>query len=263
MGGAELVSGKPIYARGSQKPEPHDWRKADDYSYTKSLNLHEWAWEFVRRNPHYQSLWQRVTDLQEWFKVQPERDLDDFNKRAEPLSTELHDKFFMQSMFDPSKNSLEVETIPFSAMVDVAPTFFLGTSPAPHHETQPWPGYPRYVDIRFDLLVPAGIQAEECKRIIVEKQKELLKRKLIEAIPTSPRKKPSTTHFVTYLRLLDARSQGASFRLMGKVLFASAGDQRNSAKSMLRAAVAMSETGFRDLLQYPAYQDSPGEPASR
>ena len=33
-------------------PEP-DWRNPDSYAYQNDLNLHEWAWEFLRRNREY------------------------------------------------------------------------------------------------------------------------------------------------------------------------------------------------------------------
>lgn len=37
-----------------------DWKKDSDYQYTQSLKREQWAWEFLRRNPEYQ------TDYQ-WF----------------------------------------------------------------------------------------------------------------------------------------------------------------------------------------------------
>jgi len=236
-----------------------DWRRPEDYAYAAGLSLHEWAWEFARRNPRYRSLWERIKELQASFVSQPARNLEEFQRRWAPLDIELYESFFMQDVFDPDKNGNEVEDLPFFARVDVAPTFFLETLPAPNRETQPWLGFPRYVVVRFDLAIPAAVQAEECRKIILGKQKELLKRKRMESIPVSPKRKPVMTHFVTYIRLLDARAQGASYRLMGKILFPSAGDKRNSAKSMLEAATAMSEKGFRDLLMFPAYPDAPGE----
>ena len=33
-----------------------------DYSYLEDANLENWAWEFVRRNPHYREAWQSRKD---------------------------------------------------------------------------------------------------------------------------------------------------------------------------------------------------------
>lgn len=32
-----------------------DWRNPQDYDFTRQLNREQWAWEFLRRNPQYQS----------------------------------------------------------------------------------------------------------------------------------------------------------------------------------------------------------------
>ncbi len=39
-----------------------DWRNADDYRFSGQLNAGQWAWEFLRRNPEYQSDW-------DWFSA--------------------------------------------------------------------------------------------------------------------------------------------------------------------------------------------------
>ena len=34
-----------------------DWRHAEDYAFTADLTRHQWAWEFLRRNPDYRREW--------------------------------------------------------------------------------------------------------------------------------------------------------------------------------------------------------------
>jgi hypothetical protein len=34
-----------------------DWRHAEDYAFTADLTRHQWAWEFLRRNPDYRRQW--------------------------------------------------------------------------------------------------------------------------------------------------------------------------------------------------------------
>ena len=36
-----------------------DWRQPQNYSYTESLSVEQWAWGFLRRNRGYQQDWQR------------------------------------------------------------------------------------------------------------------------------------------------------------------------------------------------------------
>lgn len=44
-----------------------DWRVAEDYAFTASLSLEQWAWEFLRRNPQYQRDYQlSVEPEQAW-----------------------------------------------------------------------------------------------------------------------------------------------------------------------------------------------------
>ena len=35
-----------------------DWRKDEDYAYTKKLGNAGWAWEFLRRNDEYKKSWE-------------------------------------------------------------------------------------------------------------------------------------------------------------------------------------------------------------
>jgi len=49
-----------------------DWRQPQNYSYTESLSVEQWAWEFLRRNRGYQQDWQ---SLEARYGEPPERDL--------------------------------------------------------------------------------------------------------------------------------------------------------------------------------------------
>jgi len=37
-----------------------DWKKPENYDYTKKHHLRLWAWEFLRRNPDYSAYWQET-----------------------------------------------------------------------------------------------------------------------------------------------------------------------------------------------------------
>ena len=40
-----------------------DWRKQEDYSFTEGLSNYRWAWEFLRRNPDYKKDWEQALRL--------------------------------------------------------------------------------------------------------------------------------------------------------------------------------------------------------
>ena len=46
-----------------------DWRNPKDYEFTQSLNPHQWAWEFLRRNPEYRKDWHLA--LEEYLRQYP------------------------------------------------------------------------------------------------------------------------------------------------------------------------------------------------
>ena len=50
-----------------------DWRKPEDYEYLKSIDRHEWAWEFLRRNHEYRKAYFAVIALAEAQPRDPNR----------------------------------------------------------------------------------------------------------------------------------------------------------------------------------------------
>ncbi len=45
-----------------------NWKTKTDYAYTQSLKKEQWAWEFLRRNPDYQSDYQWF--IQQWHALE-------------------------------------------------------------------------------------------------------------------------------------------------------------------------------------------------
>lgn len=52
--------------RGAHEP---DWQSSDAYSYTSGLPRRGWAWEFLRRNSHYQRDCARMASMLEVTKI--------------------------------------------------------------------------------------------------------------------------------------------------------------------------------------------------
>lgn len=47
-----------------------DWTRAEDYPAAEALSLGEWAWEFLRRNPEYQRLFDRFETLPDFVTLE-------------------------------------------------------------------------------------------------------------------------------------------------------------------------------------------------
>lgn len=38
-----------------------DWQNPEEYAYTETMTLHDWAWEFLRRDSRYRDDWKRLS----------------------------------------------------------------------------------------------------------------------------------------------------------------------------------------------------------
>jgi hypothetical protein len=60
-----------------------DWRNPDDYAYTDGLRLHDWAWEFLRRDKNF-----REISLKYWDAVErgEPTEISDFTDASLPFN---------------------------------------------------------------------------------------------------------------------------------------------------------------------------------
>src|SRR6266700_5276026 len=80
-----------------------DWTKPDQYPDPKTTSSRQWAWEFLRRNPEYQRLWDELIaphfDPKVWYNDQILEILrnDEYQRRwNELIPPESHSEVFEQ-----------------------------------------------------------------------------------------------------------------------------------------------------------------------
>lgn len=221
---APAVQATPISIHGEIRKGSAvtDWRDPEAYAYTDSLHVHEWAWEFLRRNTEYQSSW---------------RDYDQRCKERETATGTWHEtlKWGIHEPADPGVPA--PEGVPkWTEWVDSV------LDEIEDYEELYGDGAPDSKEsFTFDLLKPIDPQLEVA-RIYLRSSQKCMIQKVLEA----PRIKRD--HFKTYLRLLDAAENDASKREMGRVLFSDRADERRSAQTMLKTAQSMASDQYRELL---------------
>ncbi len=233
----------------SKKPDwLPDWKNVAEYpDPKKKVSGRVWAWEFLRRNPQYQQLWEKSAAL-------PGPDgfiyKESFAKTEERLG--IKERF---------EKEFGVDTPAPPSMASADPTFEWRPRFVTQHvkhwmKPVGWPEEfytieeslqdPAEVIIHFDLHWPLRRQLDPAERFLKAKAAELTGLGILE--DTDRRMKPQ--HFQDYLRLLDAEATGASQKEMAKVIYNivdkypdHAGEQK--ARDGLERAKWLRDKGYR------------------
>jgi Family of unknown function (DUF6499) len=177
-----------------------DWRDPAQYPHPRDCSLRQWAWEFLRRNPEYRSLWRehiepfydpafRYQD-QDVGPVGPAHDVP-----ADRQAGLVH-RFGLDS-FPPSPD-------------DHRPPLFIraGLRYIGEREARLLL-YEGQIAVIFDLTRPIGRQMAAAKKLLTEEKKRSGHREHRNRIE----------HFVPYLCTLDAVYAGATHTEIGARLF--------------------------------------------
>lgn len=216
-----------------------DWRNSADYAYAKKLHIHEWAWEFLRRSEAYIAAWRNFNDNQATdpyahykasakFNLQEPVDPDLPAKEADPSWLDVIDVLLHTG--DDEEDDPDIRRILYRPDLD----------PEMSWAEAYW----------FDLTKPIDPQVEMV-RLLLKISQEIAFEAVPEAKKLLPRGKYQRQQFSRYVRLLDAERSGASLGEMARRLFPKAGDPRRSAKSALRTAKEIADTGYLELLLRP------------
>jgi transcriptional regulator/type VI secretion system activator RovC-like protein len=227
------------------------WDRDADYAYLdKGIRLHDWAWEFLRRNPAYQAAYQRYVQAgfhsedtaaaweavrTPWgltFPVDPERPYFD----ADAL---------WEEQVGPVLRSNLIDRIASTAPHNV-PVFYVHGDP----DASLWSGFPERATFSFDLQLPIEPQIKEVRERLLECQAECLRLGKIK-VKKLPSGRGRANHYRRYVRLLDGHAAGVGTRTMAPVLFALMQDPRDSARAALEAALKLTNGGYRKLLLKP------------
>jgi hypothetical protein len=177
-----------------------DWRKPEDYAYCEWLNLHGWAWEFLRRSETYRQAWREYCRATRDAAAGESPDA----ARSAELAASL--PFSLVNPLDPSLSA------PFLGKKLVwAPDVTTGWGVLEGWECRApepgeWPGFPREIAFCFDLRYPLNTQIEETTRILRSCERELAEKKLLAGLRENvPKGRARTDKYPLYVRLLDAR----------------------------------------------------------
>lgn len=233
---------------------PLRWDRDADYAYLdKGVGLHDWAWEFLRRNPAYQAAYQRA-------------DQDD-GEHMQPFIDATH-AWGLNRLCDPSKTFAQVdlegaweERIGPILQTPVAELsarrlparrkgmlYLIGYRGG---ETI-WTGYPERATFSFDLRLPVEPQIAEVREELRWCQAEAVRSGEIK-VKKIPAGKVHADHYRRYVRLLDGKAGGADWTALGAAIFPRP-QYRNPADSAMKAwkpAQRLAESGYRSLLLRP------------
>jgi len=180
-----------------------DWKNDKDYNFTDNLDSHGWAWEFLRRNPGYRKDWEK--ELKNYFSGSkphklPNIDEDDFF--IDPVLTDCKAKWGILCYVNPDTDN-------------PIPLDFEQNFGRIYQKNEKFELLSNQVAAVFDLNFPIRRQIDLVKKRLQRLQKELVRKKKVV------RKQPKSQveNWQSYLRVLDAKEDGANNRDIPSIVF--------------------------------------------
>ena len=219
-----------------------NWRNAEDYPSVDSLSPGRWAWEFLRRNQDYREDWEKKLEIwnSEVAKGEimapnyPEVDDRRFNIPAGIFSPfdECKARWGLSSYVNPDQD----DPIKLGFEVSFGPLIgkeFIFDEPQ--------------LMLRLDINRPISPQLNVSKPSLLRFQKILKQNRVIEVV--TPR--GHRNQWTRYLRVLDARSAGASYEEIAGSVISEPGpddDPRRIVEGILKQARRMMRSGYRNII---------------
>lgn len=218
-----------------------DWKNESDYEFTKDLDAHGWAWEFLRRNPKYQKRWDELLSIfhakkNEYYLKYKDRWHAGFgnpnNKRNPKIircgeyididQNESRKKWHIQDYFNPLEDKL---TIPFKCEIPIfiyGEDFKLGEISCASVQNLPYRKNENKKS-RSDIVPPGKMAVIIDPTLPLKNQfyfieSELQPLKKLSSIKEVKHRKRLDS-YVQYLRLLDAKAAGAKNLQILKIMF--------------------------------------------
>ncbi len=237
----------------SKKPDwLPDWKDITKYPDPEKVTGRVWAWEFLRRNPQYQQLWEESAALPKSVGFIYHESFSNLEKRLE-ITERFEKEFGVRAPAPPSMASTDPD-------FEWRPMFI---DQHIKHRMKPvgWPEDeepylidevlhdPAEVVIWFNLRWPLAHQVEAAEKLLEGQENSLLAREIID----DNNHKMKSQHFQDYLRISDAAAMGAAPKEIAETIFGFAdeypdhkGQQRVS--HALKRAKWLRDAGFRFLI---------------
>jgi hypothetical protein len=232
-----------------------NWREPSEYPDAKKTTGRQWAWEFLRRNPEYQRLWEQVAAPY----YSKERGLSDafaFDAENEKIRSDsvyakkyktknghkilspsviIRERFRIRGALPPSERK---HNPAFWHENPLSPPIQYLTHPAARHNSTadpgPWKAPPVTLE-KGQVLVWMNIDKP------IQHQLNLLKKVLKgfsvarEGMTTGKRPSRRFRPYQDYLRILDARQAGVSQSEIAKVIYISSKKRTNDIREATKA----------------------------
>lgn len=184
-----------------------DWRDANSYSSLEGLTQSEWRWEFLRRSSQYHRDWE---SLQICRSLRELGAISDTDARLKAALYQMAQRHNLERPNDPSISALEFRHSPIAGILDPESVAFTDEiSPfltrRASRERRKQDSLLLSLDLRKALNPQLKAASEQARK----RQKDLT-----GLIKTTP--KPQPTKWPTYLRVIDARTCGASLSQIGR-----------------------------------------------
>lgn len=221
-----------------------DWRDASEYELADDLSLCEWRWQFTRRRADYRQDFEKA--LMDINRPRPARDLgiDDDTElkaaRSMPFPHPLAKKYGLENMYDPiisDWSGLGIED-------EVEWSSGLLSCDKAKAAQDPGRGYERkyaahYVPLIFDLSRPLEAQLEDAQHHLAIKANLYYYNEETGQTELPRSHRLHRSKFPVYIRLLDAKSAGATLSQISTEILAGGPtrDDQRTAGNMLQQAI--------------------------
>lgn len=238
-----------------------DWRQPNDYAFTAALDGAQWAWQFLRRNPHYQRDWQWFTEtwtaLERDYGSPPARDYQRWKQdpRAWRPAREAHacdtgecaggEQLLIECWMGlrwgfhkfPLDPACERPQIPEQLCWRIREP---STRLVDAH-WQPPQGDPLHLALEFDLGSPLKSQLEEARRLLLISQRRLRQQGALHERTIDGQ----AARWTLCLRALDGAGAGVSAEQLAETLGL---PSAHGVAQLLADARALCAHGYLDLL---------------
>jgi len=250
-----------------------DWRQPQNYSYTESLSVEQWAWEFLRRNRGYQQDWQWFwatwQSLEARYGKPPERDFQRWER--DPDAYRMVDDASGECRVDQDKVLIEcwmgakwgfykfpLDPATQQPVIGEQLTWREVNESAQLVEDADSPyldGQAGHVVLGFELDLPLRRQLELAKRFLQARQARLRREGKITMRLVSSQK----DRWCVMLRLLDGLQAGEDLQAVYPVVrgWPDGLDSDNSAATVLNEAEKLVNGGYREMLRIPGQGRGP------
>jgi hypothetical protein len=224
-----------------------NWTEPCAYPGPYDLDLNQWAWEFLRRNPRYQQDWAEKVEAVVTSNGAFDSSL--ISKELDAEITKIEQKYGIMMPQDPGDGRLPPSFRSEFVNMYECPSFLDSVRWA----IQVCPGE---LYVKFNLKRPIGDQMEVVRKWIENRQRDLVS----VGRATKPRRTRNwRDKWPMYLRVLDARAVGANLDKIAGVLCSDTPNSypqfkaRDAIRKNLAAARRLRDGGYLHMLRGPGW----------